>query len=102
MARTKAKKIIAIVESPHLKRLIDLLRQCGVTGFTVLEGREGSGLTGDWTNNDLLAATEMKVVHSVMKPDTAEKVFERAGAFFERYPGIIYGYDVEVLRGERF
>jgi nitrogen regulatory protein PII len=102
MARTKAKKIIAIVEAPHLKRLTELLRECGVTGFTVIEGREGSGLTGDWTSADLLAAAEMKVVHSVMKPDTAEKVFERADAFFKRYPGIIYGYDVEVLRGERF
>ena len=40
MARTKAKKIIAIVEAPHLKRLIELLRACGVTGFTVIEGRE--------------------------------------------------------------
>ncbi|MCR9127924.1 MAG: DUF190 domain-containing protein [Alphaproteobacteria bacterium] len=102
MPRTKAKKIIAIVEAPHLKRLIELLRACGVTGFTVIEGREGSGLTGDWTSADLLDAAEMKVVHSVMKPDTADKVFERADPFFKRYPGIIYGYDVEVLRGERF
>jgi len=102
VARTTAKKIIAIVESPHLKRLIELLRECGVTGFTVIEGREGSGLSGDWTSDDLLAATEMKVVHSVMKPETAEKVFERAEPFFQRYPGIIYGYDVEVLRAERF
>lgn len=102
MARTTAKKIIAIVESPHLKRLLELLRGCGVTGFTVLEGREGSGLTGDWNRDDLLAATEMKIVHSVMKPETADKVFEKAAPFFNRYPGIIYAYDVEVLRAERF
>ena len=65
MARTVRKKLIAIVETPHLKRLIDLFRQCGVTGFTVLEGREGSGLGGDWTREDVLDATEMKVVLSV-------------------------------------
>ena len=78
MARTVRKKLIAIVETPHLKRFIDLFRQCGVTGFTVLEGREGSGLGGDWTREDVLDATEMKVVLSVMKPETAEKVFELA------------------------
>lgn len=102
MARTVRKKLIAIVETPHLKRLIDLFRQCGVTGFTVLEGREGSGLGGDWTREDVLDATEMKVVLSVMKPETAEKVFELAETFFARYPGIIYAHDVEVVRGERF
>ncbi|WP_440957553.1 DUF190 domain-containing protein [Oceanicaulis sp. LC35] len=102
MSRTVRKKLIAIVETPHLKRLIDLFRQCGVTGFTVIEGREGSGLGGDWTREDVLDATEMKVVLSVMKPETAEKVFELAEPFFARYPGIIYAHDVEVVRGERF
>ena len=102
MARTVRKKLIAIVETPHLKRLIDLLRQCGVTGFTVIEGREGSGLGGDWTREDVLDATEMKIVLSVMKPETAEKVVEQAEPFFARYPGIIYAHDVEVVRGERF
>ncbi len=102
MARTVRKKLIAIVEAPHLKRLIDMFRQCGVSGFTVLEGREGSGLSGDWTREDMLDATEMKVVISVMKAEAAEKVFEKAEPFFARYPGIIYAHDVEVVRGERF
>ena len=44
----------------------------------------------------------MKIVLSVMKPETAEKVFEQAEPFFARYPGIIYAHDVEVVRGERF
>lgn len=102
MARSVAKKIIAIVETPHLKRLIDMLRECGVTGFTVIEGREGSGLSGEWTRDNLLDAAEMKIVLSVMKAETAEKVFETAEPFFERYPGIIYAHDVEVVRAERF
>ena len=102
MARTVHKKLIAIVETPHLNRLIELFRSCGVTGFTVLEGREGSGLSGDWTREDVLDATEMKIVLSVMKAETAEKVFDKAEPFFARYPGIIYAHDVEVVRGERF
>ena len=102
MARTTAKKIIAIVETPHLKWLVDMMRSCGATGFTVIEGREGSGLTGDWTREDVLDAAEMKIVLSVMKSETAEKVFEKAGPFFDRYPGIIYAHDVEVVRAHRF
>ena len=83
MARTVRKKLIAIVETPHLKRLIDLFRQCGVTGFTVLEGREGSGLGGDWTREDVLDATEMKVVLSVMKPETSVTPEERTSRLTE-------------------
>lgn len=102
MARSIKKKLIAIVETPHLKRLIEMFRQCGVTGFTVIEGREGGGLGGDWSREDMLDATDMKIVLSVMKAETAEKVFEEAEPFFSRYPGIIYAHDVEVVRGERF
>ena len=102
MERTTAKKVIAIVEAPHLKRLVALLRECGASGFTVIEGREGSGLTGDWSRDDLMAATEMKIVHSVMAISTADLVFEKTESFFQRYPGIIYGYEVEVVRAERF
>jgi len=102
MTRTVRKKLIAIVEAPHLKRLIELMKECGVSGFTVIDGREGRGLAGDWTQADMLAATEKKIVLSVTNAETADKVFEDAGPFFERYPGIIYAHDVEVVRSHRF
>ena len=100
--RSTAKKIIAIVEAPHLKRLVEMFKECGVVGFTVIEGREGAGISGDWSRENMLDAAEMKIVHSVMKAETAEKIFEKAEPFFERYPGIIYAHDVEVVRAERF
>lgn len=102
MARIIRKKLIAIVEAPHLKRLVDMFKRCGVTGFTVIDGREGAGLAGEWSREDLMDATEKKIVLAVMKAETADAVFDAAAPFFQRYPGIIYAHDVEVVRGERF
>ncbi|MCC5994873.1 MAG: DUF190 domain-containing protein [Oceanicaulis sp.] len=102
MTRPVRKKVIAIVESAHLRRLIDLMQGCGATGLTVIDGREGYGVSGDWSRDGVFEAVEMKIVHTVVTAETAEKVFEKAAVFFERYPGIIYAHDVEVVRGERF
>lgn len=102
MARAVRKKLIAIVEASHLRRLIDLLTECGVTGFTVVDAREGRGLEGEWHRQDFADAVEKKLVHLITNEETAERVFEAAEPFFERFPGIIYGHDVEVVRGERF
>jgi len=102
MARSIRKKVIAIVEAAHLRRLVDLIRSCGVAGFTVIDGREGSGIAGDWSRDGVFEAVEMKIVHAVTTAETSERVFDKAAVSFERYPGIIYGYDVEVVRGERF
>lgn len=102
MTRPIRKKVIAVVETAHLRRLMDLIKSCGVSGLTVIDGREGSGITGDWVRDGVSEAVEMKIVHAVMTAETAERVFDKAAVFFERYPGIIYAHDVEVVRGERF
>lgn len=102
MARVIRKKLIAIVERPHLRRLIDLLTECGVTGFTVVDAREGRGLEGEWDRQDFADATEKRLVHIITNAETAERVYAAAEPFFKRFPGIIYGHDVEVVRGERF
>lgn len=102
MVRAVRKKLIAIVEVAHLNRLLELLTQAGVTGFTVVDARAGRGLEGEWDRADFNDATQKKLVHAITNEATAERVFEAAEPFFDRYPGIIYGQDVEVLRPERF
>lgn len=102
MARVTRKKLIAIVETVHLKRLLDLLTEAGVTGFTVVDAREGKGLEGEWSRADFADATQKRLVHVITNQETADRVFAAAEPFFKRFPGIIYGHDVEVVRGERF
>ena len=102
MARPIRKKLVAIVEAPHLNRLLALLEDAGATGFTVIDGREGRGLEGEWRRADVVGAVEKTIVIAITNAETAEAVLAEAEAFFARYPGIIYAHDVEVVRGERF
>lgn len=102
MARVTRKKLIAIVETVHLDRLLELLTKAGVTGFTVVDARAGRGLEGEWSRGEFADATEKRLVHVITNEQTAEKVFTAAEPFFQRFPGIIYSHDVEVVRGDRF
>ena len=102
MARVTRKKLIAIVETAHLNRLLALLTEAGVTGFTVVDARAGRGVDGEWNRADFTDATDKKLVHVITNEATADKVFDAAEPFFERFPGIIYAHDVEVVRAERF
>lgn len=102
MTRVIRKQINMIVEAAHLRQAEALIAECGVRGFTVIDGREGRGLSGDWARDDGVSATEKRIIVMIANEQAADALFERAAKFFQRYPGIIYGRDVEVVRGERF
>lgn len=92
------KKLEIIVEAAALKRAEQILIESGVHVFTVLDGREGRGLSGRWED----PALEQRLIVAVAAADVAEKVAARLVELFERYPGVLFASDVEVLRAERF
>ena len=44
-----AKRVEIIIEAPMERRLTDALQKAGVTGYTVLPVRGGSGRSGPWS-----------------------------------------------------
>jgi nitrogen regulatory protein PII len=102
MQTHRRRKIELIVESAILKRTEAVLIECGVHVFTVLDGREGRGLSGRWEDENVADALEQRLIIAVTTAEAAEKVFARMAELFTRYPGVMYASDVEVLRAERF
>lgn len=96
------KKLELIVEAAILKRTEQILVECGVHVFTVIDGREGRGLAGRWDDANVADALSQRMIVAVTTAEAAEKVFARMAELFQRYPGVIYASDVEVLRAERF
>lgn len=95
------KKLEILIEAPLLKRAEEVLGELGVAVFTVFDGREGRGLHAGGRAAGVMEL-EQRLIIAITSPETAEKAFLRFGELFQRYPGVIFASDVEVLRAERF
>jgi len=93
------KKMTIVAERVLRDRLLNLIREEGATGYTLI-AVEGEGSRG-------VRASEFEgrnvQIDAVVSPETCARIFERlAERYFEAYAVIAYSSDVEVLRGEKF
>jgi nitrogen regulatory protein PII len=91
-----------IVEAPILRRVEQVLSEAGVHVFTVLEGREGRGLAGRWEDAAVADALDQRLIIAVAPQPAAEAAMAALAKLFERYPGVVFASEVQVLRAERF
>jgi nitrogen regulatory protein PII len=103
METHKAKRVEIIIEAPMERRLTDALTKNGVTGFTVLPVRGGSGRSGRWSREGQVGrAGGMVAVVCLIRPDRVETLLDGVFPLVERHVGVISVSDCEVMRAERF
>ena len=98
-----AKRVEIIIEAPLERRLTDALRKAGVTGYTVLPVRGGSGRSGQWRRaGQVSTAGGMVSVVCLIRPDRLDALLDAAFAVVEPHIGVVSISDTQVLRAERF
>lgn len=98
-----AKRVEIIIEAPMQRRLTDALETAGVTGYTVLPVRGGSGQSGPWTREgQVTSAGGMVAVVCLIRPERLDDLLDAAFAVVERHIGVVSVSEAEVLRAERF
>ena len=103
MQTHKAKRVEIMIEAPMEKRLTKALIDAGVTGFTILPVRGGSGRSGQWSRSGQVSpAGGMVAVVCLIRPERLDAMLEAAFAVVERHIGVVSITDAEVLRAERF
>ena len=79
MQTHKAKRVEIIIEAVMEKRLTDALESAGVTGFTVLPVRGGSGRSGAWSRaGQVSRAGGMSCVVCLIRPEGQRDRLRRA------------------------
>jgi len=97
------KRIEVVVEAPLLNRLLALLDESNVSGYTVLPAIAGRGHHGPWNREGLATdAGRMVVVVLIVGPDAVSALMDRIFPLIARQIAIVTVSDVEVVRGERF
>lgn len=103
MQTHKAKRLAIIIESIMQARLTDILKEKGVTGWTVLPVLGGSGRSGEWSREGQVSrASGMVQVVCIIKPERLEPLLDDILKVVDRHIGVVTIGDVEVLRAERF
>jgi len=97
-----AKRVEIVIEKPLEGRLTGALEEAGVTGYTVLPVRGGSGRSGPWTREGQVGRAGMVMVVCLIKPERLDVLLEAAFAVVERHIGVVSVTDAQVLRAERF
>lgn len=97
-----AKRVEIVIEAPLERRLTDAITEAGVTGYTVLPVRGGSGRSGKWTREGQIGRAGMVAVVCLIKPERLDTLLEAAFAVVEKHIGVVSITDAQVLRAERF
>lgn len=97
------KRIDIMVERPLLERVLALLDQQGVGGYTVLPAMAGRGRDGSWHRDGLVGrAGSVVLVFCILDESRIEQVLTPLFALVERQIGIVTVSDVQVIRPEHF
>lgn len=102
METHNAKRVEIVIEKPMEGRLTDVLLSAGITGYTVVPVRGGSGRSGPWTREGQVGRTGMVMVVCLIRPDRLDGLLEAAFSVVERHIGVVSVTDAQVLRAERF
>ncbi|MBW4706602.1 transcriptional regulator [Roseobacter sp. YSTF-M11] len=103
MKTHKAKRVEITIEAIMQSRLTEALTKAGVTGFSVLPVRGGSGRSGAWVRaGEIGRASGMVQVICIIRPERLDALLEAAFAVVDRHIGVVSIVDCEVLRAERF
>ena len=103
MEMHEAKRVEIIIESIMTKRLTALLIEAGVTGFSVLPVKGGSGRSGHWSREGTIGRADgMSCVVCMIRPDRLDGLLEGVMPVMKRHIGVVNITDAHVMRAERF
>lgn len=97
------KRIDIMVETPLMKRVINILDQKGVSGYTVLPVLAGKGQDGAWHRDGLVGRAGTLVnVFCIVDESRVDDVVDAVFSLVEKQIGIVTVCDVQVIRPAQF
>ena len=97
------KRIDIVVEAPLLARVLSVLDEQGVTGYTVMPALAGRGQGGSWHRDGLVGRAGAAVlVFCILDESRIDEVMGPLFKLVSRQIGIVTVSDVHVLRPEHF
>ena len=92
------KRIEVITHAMELKDLLQALKKCGVSGYTVISPVTGSGERGEQLGDELTGISNNAYVLTLAEPEGAKEIIETIRAILKRHGGICLVSDAQWVR----
>ncbi len=97
------KRLVIVIESPALKRLLRRLDEMDVPGYTAQPALAGRGRSGVWRRDGAVGeAGVMTVVSLILDEDRLDEVLTGVFEIVKQQIGIVTVTDVQVIRPDLF
>ncbi len=97
------KRIDIMVEAPLMQRVLNLLDEQGVSGYTVLPVLAGRGKDGAWHRDGVVGrAGALVMIFCILDEARVDEVLDPLFKLVSRQIGIVMLSDVHVMRAEYF
>ncbi len=103
MIETVTRKRIEIVaDTPIIPRIVKLIKQCNISGWSLIHVDAGGGRGGEWQHDEVTGAAAKTVILLIANETKATALIEIISPLLTRYGLLLTMGEVEVVRGERF
>lgn len=97
------KRIDIMVEAPLMQKVLNLLDQQGVSGYTVLPVLAGRGKDGAWHRDGVVGrAGALVMIFCILDEARIDEVLQPLFKLVSRQIGVVTVADVQVIRPEHF
>lgn len=97
------KRIDIMIEQPLLRRMLELLDDSGVKGYTVLPVLAGKGVDGAWhVDGTVGRAGSLALIFCIVDEARINEVLDPVFSLVQKQIGIVTISDVAVIRKEQF
>ncbi|MEM9437247.1 MAG: transcriptional regulator [Pseudomonadota bacterium] len=97
-----AKRVEITIEAPMERRLRTALEEAGITGYTIMPVRGGSGRSGGWSREGQIGRSGMVQFVAIIREERLDTLLNAAFKVVEKQIGVVCITDAQVLRAERF
>ena len=91
----KVKRLEIIIPAVELKKVLRLLKESGVSGYTVIRSVTGFGDRGEQTGDELTGVFDNACVLTLAEPEKAGGIVEEIRAVLKRYGGVCVVSDAD-------
>lgn len=96
------RRIEILVDQPLMRRIVEIAREIGIKGYTVLPTLCGEGTQGPWSD-DLISGAQQKVLFLAVMSDTkAALLIEQLTPLLESHGLVLLSSIVDVVRPEKY
>lgn len=96
------KRIEILVDTPLVPRVIRLIKDVDISGWSVIKIASGGGRDGRWDHDEVTGAAAKSIVLMIASQEKADLLADKVAPLLESHGLLITIGNVEVVRGERF